>query len=330
MKAGRNAHDAPLLAEAPDRRCSRDDVQPVCNENRQRTLTAIVTVVPMLALAVAAWQMWDGLLQPSDLVVLAVMYALTGLGVTVGFHRLLTHRSFCTYPLLRGLFAALGSAAIEGPVISWVADHRKHHAFSDLPGDPHSPHVGHGDGLRGVLRGLLHAHLGWLFIHSERGSHERYAPDLLADPVISFVDRTFLVWAIGGLAAAFAMGYAIGGSLRAGLTGLLWGGAIRMLLVHHVTYSINSLCHFFGRRPYATDDQSRNLLWLALPTFGEAWHNNHHAFPTSAAHGFGWRQPDLSAALIALLRRLGLAWDVVVISPERRRAKELVDSANAA
>ncbi|HLI32264.1 MAG TPA: fatty acid desaturase [Solirubrobacteraceae bacterium] len=330
MEAGHNAQNAALHADSPDRRCSRDDVQPVYNENRQRTLTAIVTVVPMLALAVAAWQMWDGLLQPSDLVVLAVMYALTGLGVTVGFHRLLTHRSFCTYPVVRGLFAVLGSAAIEGPVISWVADHRKHHAFSDLPGDPHSPHVGHGDGLRGVLRGLLHAHLGWLFVHSERGSHERYAPDLLADPVISFVDRTFLVWAIGGLAAAFAMGYAIGGSLRAGLTGLLWGGAIRMLLVHHVTYSINSLCHFFGSRPYATDDESRNLLWLALPTFGEAWHNNHHAFPTSAAHGFGWRQPDLSAVLIALMGRLGLAWNVVVVSPERRRAKELVGSADAA
>jgi stearoyl-CoA desaturase (delta-9 desaturase) len=316
------ARRAARVAGAP----ARDDIQPVYNERRQRTLTAIVTVVPLVGLGVAAWQMWDGLLRPSDLVVLGIIYPLTGLGVTVGFHRLLTHRSFSTYPLIRGALAILGSAAIEGPVISWVADHRKHHAFSDQPGDPHSPHVGHGDGLRGVLRGLLHAHLGWLFIHSERGSHERYAPDLLADPVVRFVDRTFVIWALGGLGASFALGYLIGGSLGAGLTGLLWGGAIRMLLVHHVTYSINSLCHFFGRRPYATDDQSRNLAWLALPTFGEAWHNNHHAFPTSAAHGFGWRQPDLSGLLIRLLQRVGLVWDVVVVPPERRRAKQLVSA----
>jgi stearoyl-CoA desaturase (Delta-9 desaturase) len=218
-------------------------------------------------------------------------------------------------------FFALGSAAIEGPVISWVSDHRKHHAFSDQPGDPHSPHVDHGHGVRGVFQGLIHAHLGWLFIHSERGSHERYAPDLMADPVTVFIDRTFAVWTIAGLAAAFALGALIGGSLRAGLTGLLWGGAIRMLVVHHVTYSINSLCHYFGRTPFATGDQSRNLAWLALPTFGEAWHNNHHAFPTSAEHGFGWREPDISGLVIRLMRVLGLAWDVVSVSPERRLKK---------
>lgn len=324
------APGAPTATIAPDAGARPDDVQPVLNERRQRTLTAIVTIAPVVGLGVAAWQMWDGLLRPSDLAVLCLLYLLTGLGVTVGFHRLLTHRSFRTYPAVRALLAILGSAAIEGPVISWVADHRKHHAFSDLPGDPHSPHVGHGDGLRGVLGGLLHAHLGWLFIHSERGSHERYAPDLLADPVIAFIDRTFLIWAIGGLGAAFGLAYAIGGSLRAGLTGLLWGGAIRMLLVHHVTYSINSLCHFFGRKPYATKDQSRNLAWLALPTFGEAWHNNHHAFPTSASHGFGWRQPDLSALLIRLLCRLGLAWEMVEIPPERRRAKQPVEGGSTA
>jgi stearoyl-CoA desaturase (delta-9 desaturase) len=253
--------------------------------------------------------------------VFGVMYAVTGLGVTVGFHRHLTHRAFATKRSVRAALAVLGSAAIEGPVISWVADHRKHHAFSDAPGDPHSPHVDHGGGWRGALRGLGHAHVGWLFIHSQRGNKSRYAPDLLADPVVAAVDRTFLFWALGGLGAAFALGFALTGRLAGGLTGLLWGGGVRMLVVHHVTYSVNSLCHFFGRRRFATGDESRNLAWLALPTFGEAWHNNHHAFPTAAAHGRRWWEPDVSAAVIRLLERAGLAWDVVRVSREREATK---------
>ena len=188
-----------------------------------------------------------------------------------------------------------GSAAIEGPVISWVADHRKHHAFADQPGDPHSPHVDHGVGWRGAMRGLGHAHMGWLFLHTQRGSRKRYAPDLLADPVVSYVDRTFLVWAVGGLGAAFGLGWLIGGTFTAALTGLLWGGAVRLLVLHHVTFSINSLCHFFGRRRFETGDESRNLAWLSLLSFGEAWHNNHHAFPTSAAHGMRWYELDTSS-----------------------------------
>ncbi len=294
------------------------DVQPVEYEWLNRALTGLITVGPILALIFVGWQLWDGLLRGSDLIVFAILYTLTGLGITVGFHRLFTHRSFKTSPALRGVFAVLGSAAIEGPIISWVADHRKHHAFSDREGDPHSPHVDHGVGLRGALRGLGHAHLGWLFIHTERGSRERYAPDLLADPVVAFVDRTFFVWALGGLAAAFVLGGIIGGSWRAALTGLLWGGAVRMLLLHHVTYSINSLCHFFGRRDYVTGDHSRNLAWLAPLSFGEAWHNNHHAFPTSASHGFSWRQLDISALVIRGMERVGLCWDVVRVPEERR------------
>jgi stearoyl-CoA desaturase (delta-9 desaturase) len=300
-----------------------NDIQPIANETRDRVITGLVTLIPFVGLGLAAWQMWDGLLHLSDVVVFAVMYVLSGLGVTVGFHRLLTHRSFKTSPAMRGVLAVLGSAAIEGPVISWVADHRKHHAFSDREGDPHSPHVDHGVGLLGALRGLAHAHVGWLFIHNQRGSRERYAPDLLADPVIAFVDRTFLAWALGGLACAFVLGLVIGGSLRAGLTGLLWGGAVRMLVLHHMTYSINSLCHFFGRRDYLTGDHSRNLAWLALPTLGEAWHNNHHAFPTSARHGLSRHQLDPSALVIALMARAGLAWDVVAVPEERRLDKSL-------
>ncbi|HSE06268.1 MAG TPA: fatty acid desaturase, partial [Methylomirabilota bacterium] len=296
-------------------------IQPVANETADRIITGLVTAVPFLLLGVAAWQVWNEALHWRDLAILGAVYVLTGLGITVGFHRLLTHRSFKTSKALRGILAALGSAAIEGPVISWVADHRKHHTFSDADGDPHSPHVGHGGGWRGTLRGLFHAHMGWLFIHTERGAKRRFAGDLMDDPVISFVDRTFLLWAVIGLAVPFALGYAIGGTLVAGLTALLWGGAVRVFLLHHFTYSINSVCHVFGRRQFATDDESRNVIWLALPTFGEAWHNNHHAFPTSAAHGLRRWELDPSAAVIWSLERLGLVWDVVRISPERQAAK---------
>jgi len=300
-------------------------VQPVEHETRDRIITGLVTILPLVALGVAGWQVWAELLGWHDVMVFGVMYVLTGLGVTVGFHRHLTHRAFATTRWLRGTLAVLGSAAIEGPVISWVADHRKHHAFADQLGDPHSPHVDHGVGLRGALRGLAHAHVGWLFIHTHRGARQRYTPDLLADPVVRFVDRTFLVWAIGGLGLAFGLGYAIGGTLEAALTGLLWGGGVRMLVVHHVTYSINSLCHFFGRRPFETGDESRNLAWLAPFTFGESWHNNHHAFPTSAAHGLRPREFDPSAAVIRVLERAGLVWDVVRVSPQRQATKLAAD-----
>ena len=307
-----------------------EDVQPVENETRDRIITGLVTIVPVLALGLVAWQLWAVALGWSDLAVLAIMYLISGLGITVGFHRLFTHRAFKTGPVVRGLFAACGSIAIEGPVISWVADHRKHHAFSDQYGDPHSPHVEHGHGWRGALRGLAHAHVGWLFVHTHRGNKRRYAPDLMADPVVSWFDRTFIFWAIGGFLIAFALGFLIGGlSWQAGVTALLWGGLVRTLLLHHATYSINSLCHFFGRTPFETGDESRNVAWLAPFTLGEAWHNAHHAFPTSARHGVDRWQLDISAGVIALLERTGLAWDVVKVSPERLEAKRRLPVSSA-
>jgi stearoyl-CoA desaturase (delta-9 desaturase) len=308
--------DASLLREAP-----RDDVEPTSHETLDRFATGTVTVLPILALGVVCWQAWSNLLRWSDIVVFAIAYALTALGITVGFHRHLTHRSFATSRPLHGLLAILGSCAIEGPVISWVADHRKHHAFSDHEGDPHSPHFGQAAGFRGALSGLFHAHVGWLFVHDQRGSRDRYAPDLVADPVVAFVDRWFVGWVTLGLLVPFGLGWLIGGTWKSALTGLLWGGLVRMLVLHHVTYSINSLCHFFGRRRFDTDDESRNLAWLSILSLGESWHHNHHAFPTSAHHGLRWWEIDISSLVIRSLRRLGLVWDVVEISPERQRRK---------
>lgn len=296
---------------------------PITIKKIDRFLTATITVLPVLLLGFAVWQTWNRELHWRDVLIFAVMYVPCGLGVTVGFHRLLTHRSFKTARWLRALFAICGTMAIEGPVIDWVTFHRQHHAYSDRPGDPHSPHVGHGEGLRGALSGLVHAHLGWLFEQVQRGSTERYAPDLLADPAISFIDRTFIFWSLLGLAIPFGLGVLLGGTLKAGLWGLVWGGAVRMFVLHHVTYSINSLCHFFGRRRFATDDESRNLLWLAPLSFGESWHNNHHAFPTSAFHGMRAYELDISGLLIATLERLGLAWDVQRIGTERQAAKAI-------
>lgn len=299
------------------------DIQPVENETRDRIITGLVTVIPFVALIFAGWQVWGSALHWSDVFLFVGIYLATGFGITVGFHRLFTHRSFKTSSWMRGLFAILGSAAIEGPIISWVSDHRKHHAFSDEEGDPHSPHVDHGHGLKGALRGLYHAHMGWLFIHTQRGNKERFAPDLLEDPVVSWVDRTFILWAVAGLLLPFALGWLIGGTLFAAATGLLWGGLVRVFVLHHFTYSINSLCHVFGKREYETTDESRNLWLTAIPTLGEAWHNSHHAFPTSAVHGLGKRQIDPSAGLIWVLEKTGLVWDVNRPTPERIAAKAI-------
>jgi stearoyl-CoA desaturase (Delta-9 desaturase) len=275
-------------------------------------------VVPFLAFIAAIVLLWNRIVDWSDLGVLAVMYFLAGFGVTVGFHRLLTHRSFQTFKPVEYLFAALGSTAVQGPVISWVADHRKHHAHTDEEGDPHSPHVGHGDGIAGALKGLWHAHMGWLFDSHGRAEAKRYARDLVEDPGMRLINRNFLAIVLIGLALPFALGYAIDGSMVGGLTGLLWGGFVRIFMLHHVTWSINSVCHFFGRRRFEVDDHSTNVLWLALPSMGESWHHNHHAFPRSARHGLRWWEVDLTGLVIRAMRRLHLAWNVVEITPERQ------------
>jgi stearoyl-CoA desaturase (delta-9 desaturase) len=288
----------------------------------ERNVNILAVVVPFLGVIVGALFLWNRFLGPRDLAIFAVMYLASGVGVTVGFHRLLTHRSFKTGPRLRHLLAIFGSLSLQGPVIDWVADHRKHHTFADEEGDPHSPHAGQGAGLRGMLRGLWHAHVGWLFETHGQASSKRFARDLLADPTMRAINRGFPLAVLASLGLPFLAGFAIsGGSLLAGLTAFVWAGLVRIFLVHHFTWSINSVCHFFGRRRFETDDYSTNVFWLALPTLGEAWHHNHHAFPQSAFHGLRWYELDPSGWLIALLARLGLAWDVVRIPRERERSK---------
>ena len=301
------------------------DTVSIEHETRERIVRVAVVGIPMLALVFAAWLAWGGALRWHDLVVLAVMYTATGLGIGLGYHRLFTHRSFKTTRAVRVALAILGSAAVEGPVAEWVSTHRKHHRFSDEPGDPHSPHVGHEGGWLGTLRGLGHAHLGWMFRGKDMANPGRYAKDLLADRDLRLISRTFPLWVVAGLAVPFGLGMALTGTLVGGLTGLLWGGAVRIFLLHHATFSINSLCHTFGRRPFETGDESRNLNWLAPLTFGEAWHNGHHAFPTSARHGLRPWQPDPAAAVITILEKAGLAWDVVRISPRRIAEKTRSD-----
>jgi stearoyl-CoA desaturase (Delta-9 desaturase) len=289
----------------------------------ERNVNITAVVIPFLGVIVAATLLWNRFLGVRDLAIFAVMYLLTAVGVTVGFHRLLTHRAFQTRPWLRYTLAVLGSMSLQGPVIDWVADHRKHHTFADEEGDPHSPHAGRGAGLRGMAQGLWHAHTGWLFETHGQASSRRFARDLVEDPTMRRISRGFPLIALLSLGVPFLLGLALsGGSLIAGgLSALLWGGLVRIFLVHHITWSINSICHFFGRRRFETGDESTNVFWLALPSLGEAWHHNHHAFPQSAFHGLRWYELDPSGWLILAMARVGLAWDVVRVTPERAHAK---------
>jgi stearoyl-CoA desaturase (Delta-9 desaturase) len=282
--------------------------------------------LPFVGFLAAVALLWDTAVGWRDLAIALVLYGATGLGITVGFHRLLTHRAFDTYRPIRYLFAIFGSMAVQGPVLHWVSDHRKHHAYTDEDGDPHSPHLA-GGGVVGALRGLWHAHTGWLFEAEGRADPRRYARDLLRDRGMIVIDRLFLGWTALGLLIPFAIGLAVSGSLFGGLTALLWGGLVRIFLLHHVTFSINSLCHFIGARRFRTGDASRNLFWLAPISFGEAWHNNHHAFPTSAFHGLRLRELDPGGLVIRALERLGLAWNVVRVPRERQAAASLPHTA---
>ncbi len=277
-------------------------------------------VLPFAGFLLAVVLLWNRLVDWSDLAVMALMYAVTLMGVTAGFHRLFTHRSYQTHKPVEYGFAILGSMAVQGPVMTWVADHRMHHAHTDKEGDPHSPH-GHGGGLKGAVAGLWYAHMGWLFDRAGAAEPSRYARELHEDRGMRLIHALFPLWVMLGIAVPFGLGFAIDGTLAGALTAALWGGPVRIFALHHVTWSINSVCHFFGTRRFDVDDESTNVFWLAPLSFGESWHHNHHAFPRSAVHGLRWWELDITAWLIRGMRRVRLAWNVVEIPPERQQQK---------
>ncbi len=284
----------------------------------------IAVVVPPVVVVLAMGLLWDTAFHVEDLVAMLVLYVLCGLGITVGWHRYFSHKSFETSRATRAVLAILGSMAMQGPLTQWVTDHRKHHAFSDVEGDPHSPHAGFGDSLLGRFLGLWHAHWGWLFTTKglERGHH--YGRDLYEDPLIRWIDRLYLLWVLATVGIPFLIGYLVGGTALRGVETLVWAGLVRIFVWQHITFSINSICHVFGARPFRTRDESRDVKLLALVSFGESWHNGHHAFPASAVHGLAGKQIDLSALVIRGMEKTGLAWDV------RRPAAAQVDRRRAA
>jgi len=275
--------------------------KPVDNITVVRIFVLIIVVTPLLGTVLAIRLLWQFAVNWSDLALLAVMYSAIIPGVTIGYHRMLTHRSFRPHPVVKAIFLILGSMSAQGPAIEWAASHLKHHALADREGDPHSP-----------LDGFLHAHMGWLF--NGLADPNVYCRHLVKDRIVVFISYTFWVW----VALSFVIPFMIGG-----LTGLLWGGFVRIFLLQHVTFSVNSICHMFGKREFETRDQSHNEWIVGLLAFGEGWHNNHHAFPRSAFQGFHWWQLDFSGYIIWALERLGLAHDVYRVPQallERRSA----------
>ena len=286
----------------------------------EQVFLGLFVVVPLLAVAAAVPVMWGWGLGWHDVVIAVVMYAISGHGITVGFHRYFTHGSFKARRWVRIALAIAGSLAIEGPVIRWVADHRRHHAFSDRDGDPHSPWR-YGDDVKALTKGLWHAHIGWLF-DIEQTNQQRFAPDLLADPDIVKVDRAFMRLTAVTLLLPPLVGFLWSGFAWEGaLTAFFWGSLVRVALLHHTTWSINSICHTIGERPFKSRDKSGNVWWLAIFSMGESWHNLHHAEPTAARHGALRGQLDSSARIIWVMEKLRMVREVRWPSRERLAAK---------
>jgi stearoyl-CoA desaturase (delta-9 desaturase) len=286
---------------------------------KEQVALAIFIGAPFLALVAAVPVAWGGWLSWTDAILALAAYAITGHGITVGYHRLFTHRSFKPNRALKYALAVAGSMAVQGPVVRWVADHRKHHKFSDRDGDPHSPWK-YGTNLRALLKGLLHAHLMWLF-DEEQTPQRTYAPDLMKDPDIVRISRQFPLWVVVSLATPMLAGGLITWSWQGALSAFFWASLVRVALLHHVTWSINSICHAIGDRPFVSRDRSANVWWLAIPSMGESWHNLHHADPTCARHGVLRGQVDTSARLIWALEKVGWVHDVRWPVEERVRAK---------
>jgi stearoyl-CoA desaturase (delta-9 desaturase) len=288
----------------------------------ERNTNLAGVVVPFLGVIAAIVLLWNSLVNWTDIAIMVVMYMLSAIGVTLGFHRLLTHRAFQSYPWVEYGLAVLGSLSVQGSVMDWVADHRKHHAHTDKAGDPHSPHVGHGTGFSG----FWHAHAGWLMETQGQADWRKYAPDLYEDPKMRRIGKMFPLFAIASLLLPTLAGFVLQGfTAKGALEGYIWGGLVRVFFGHHVTWSVNSICHIFGRRRFDIEDRSTNVWWLAPFSLGESWHHNHHAFPRSAFHGMKWWELDITGLAIRAMAKVGLAWNVVRIAPERQQAKLRAD-----
>ncbi|MEO0511545.1 MAG: acyl-CoA desaturase [Planctomycetota bacterium] len=312
------------MADAPEL-----DVPVVAHEDHheftliERGTVLLAIALPFVATVLAVVLLWGGMVNLWWLALAGGFYFITTIGITVGYHRMITHKSFDAGPLVRLMFAVFGSLSLEGPCVQWAAIHRRHHRHSDHEEDPHSPHA-YGGGFWGVVRGFWHAHTGWMLRKEKYHDFERWSPDLLKDRVLMRVNNLFWLWAT----LTFLLPAAIGGLVTmswAGFgLGLLWGGLVRVFLVHHVTWCVNSICHIWGTAPYKSHDESRNNAVVGVLAFGEGWHNNHHAFPASARHGLKWWQLDIAWITIRTLEKLGLVWNVRVPTPERLKAKERV------
>jgi len=287
-----------------------------------RLVTLAAIIVPFLGLVAAVVFLWGWGFRWVDLGLLLGMYVLTALGITVGFHRLFVHRSFETNIVVKFILAVLGSMAVQANLFSWVAQHRAHHQFSDQPDDPHSPHHS-GEGILGWLRGFWHAHIGWAF-DPDRPDLDHYIQDLKKSPALRVANALFAFWVVLGLALPALVGGLIAGTWGGALRGFVWGGLVRIFLVHHVTWSVNSVCHLWGLRTYKSEDESRDNFVFGVLALGEGWHNTHHAFPTSARHGLRWWQIDVSYWFIRALALVGLAWNIRVPTKEAQ-AKERRD-----
>jgi stearoyl-CoA desaturase (Delta-9 desaturase) len=292
---------------------------------KEQVALALFIIVPFLAVIAAVPIAWGGWLGWSDIVLMVLMYWLTGHGITVGFHRLFTHKSYKPSRAVKIFWAVAGSMAIQGPVVRWVADHRKHHKFSDRDGDPHSPWR-YGTGVGALTKGFLYAHLMWLF-NPEQTPQRKYAPDLMKDRDIVKISRQFPLWVLVSLLLPPVLGGLLTMSWQGAVTAFFWASLVRVSLLHHVTWSINSICHTIGERPFVSRDKSANVWWLAIPSMGESWHNLHHADPTCARHGVLKGQIDTSARIIRVMEKLGWVHDVRWPVRERINAKLVANQA---
>ena len=287
-----------------------------------KAVNLIAVTAPFVGVIVAALLLWGHGFHWQSLVIFALMYLLTAGGVTVGFHRLFTHRAYETNAVVKCILAFMGSMAIEGPLFRWVATHRRHHQHADDLEDPHSPHL-HGHGMLGMLRGLWHAHMGWMFEPDAPGM-ARYVGDLRKDPMLRAMNALFPLWAAVSMLLPAALGGLLSLSWTGALLGFLWGGLVRLFVLHHITWSINSVCHLWGYKSFRAGDESRNNVVFGVLALGEGWHNNHHAFPTSARHGLRWWELDISYWIIRAMQAVGLAWKVRIPEPAAIAAKRRI------